>query len=188
MQLDRLLDFHKALADANRLRIVMLLAAAPLSGQEIAEKLGLSPATVSHHMNALRKASLVTHVRDKNTLYFHLHEKTLQQKSEALPRRVEQLKLANSNDREKVIRNFFDEEGRLKTIPAQRKKKLWVFEHLLAGLEVGHRYNEKELDEYIKQYHDDHCTIRREFIMNHYMIREEGIYTLNPPELWASVE
>lgn len=188
MQLDRLLDFHKALADVNRLKIVMLLAAGSLSGQEIAEKLGLAPATVTHHMNILRNASIVRGTRDKNTIYFQLNEKDLQEKSDALMRRVALVKRTNNSEYEKVVANFFDREGRLKNIPSQRRKKLYVFEHMLQGLEVGRSYSEKEIDEFIKQYHDDYCTIRREFIINHYMYRDNNIYTLNPPELWAKID
>lgn len=188
MQLDRLLDFHKALADVNRLKIVMLLAAGELSGGEIAEKLGLTPATVTHHMNILRNVSIVRGVRDKNTIHFSLIEKELVQKSNALLRRLEQVKRNNTPEYDKVVANFFDKEGRLKNIPSQRKKKLYVFEHMLQELEVGQSYTEKEIDEFIKKFHDDHCTIRREFIINHYMYREDNIYTMNPPELWAKIE
>jgi hypothetical protein len=63
-----------------------------------------------------------------------------------------------------------------------------VFEHLLNGLKMGKKYEEKELNEYIKQFHEDYATIRREFIINHYMYRENGIYELNPPEMWAKIE
>lgn len=188
VQLDRLLDYHKAMADPNRLKIVMLLAAGSLSGQEIAEKVGLAPATVTHHMNLLRKASVVQGVREKNTVYFLLNEKALGEKANAILRRVEQVKRTSGEEREKIVKNFFTADGRLKTIPAQRKKKLYVFEHMLTPLEIGHAYTEKEIDEHIKQYHEDHCTIRREFIINHYMYREDGMYTLNPPELWAKIE
>lgn len=188
MQLDRLVEFHKALGDVNRLRIVMMLAGGELSGQEIAEKTGLTPATVSHHMNVLRNVTLVRSRREKNTIFFSLYESQLQQKSHALLRRVTQMKRINQGEYEKVVKNFFDAEGRLKSIPAQRKKKLYVFEHMLEGLEAGRPYTEKELDAYIKQFHEDHCTIRREFIINHYMYREDNVYTLNPSELWAKIE
>ncbi|ASS74282.1 ArsR family transcriptional regulator [Tumebacillus algifaecis] len=188
MQLDRMLEFHKALADANRLKIVMLLAAGPLSGQEIAVKLGLTPATVTHHMNLLRNAMVVKGVREKNTIYFYLLEQELERKSQSILRRVQQVKRTSGGEREKVVQNFLDANGRLKSIPSQRKKKLIIFEHLLQGLEVGHPYSENEINEYINQYHEDHCTIRREFVMNHYMYRADGVYTLNPPELWTKIE
>ncbi len=183
-----MLEFHKALGDVNRLKIVMLLAAGSLSGGEIAEKLGLTAATVTHHMNVLRNVMLVKGVREKNTIYFHLMEKELHFKSQSILRRVEQVKRTTDGERGKVVQNFFDRSGRLKTIPSQRKKMLYVFEHLLEGLEIGRSYTEREIDEYIRQFHEDHCTIRREFVINHYMYRENGVYTLNPPELWAKIE
>ncbi|HEU4963230.1 MAG TPA: helix-turn-helix domain-containing protein, partial [Bacilli bacterium] len=67
MQLQRLIDLHKSLADANRMRIVLLLAVGPLSGQELAEKLGLAPATVTHHMKPLRQVGIVREARNRNT-------------------------------------------------------------------------------------------------------------------------
>jgi DNA-binding transcriptional ArsR family regulator len=48
----------KALADETRLRILQMLAQRPLYGQQIAESLGLSHPTVSHHMAQLRIAGL----------------------------------------------------------------------------------------------------------------------------------
>lgn len=50
------------------------------------------------------------------------------------------------------------------------------------------KYEEKEINEYIKNFHDDFATIRREFITNQYMYRENGIYEVNPPEMWAKIE
>ena len=94
---------------------------------------------------------------------------------------------AEQKERNKVIETFFDANGRLKALPAQRKKKLFIFEHLLSGLEAGRLYPEKELDEYIKQYHEDYCTIRREFIINRYMSRDNNIYQLNPHEMWVKI-
>jgi DNA-binding transcriptional ArsR family regulator len=48
----------KALADETRLRILGLLAQRPMYGQQIAEALGLTHPTVSHHMALLRIAGL----------------------------------------------------------------------------------------------------------------------------------
>lgn len=48
----------KALADETRLSILQLLAQRPLYGQQIAEALGLSHPTISHHMTQLRIAGL----------------------------------------------------------------------------------------------------------------------------------
>ncbi|MCM3705831.1 MULTISPECIES: DUF2087 domain-containing protein [Cytobacillus] len=192
MQLNRLVAFYKTMGDPTRIRIVFLLAKGPLHGQAIAGKLGLTPPTITHHLNKLREINLVYQRRDKNTVYFYLNESVLKHQSGVLAKladkeEVKKMEEQNSEN-QKVIENFFTRDGKLKNIPAQRKKKLMVFEHLIKGLKMGKKYEEKELNEYIKQYHEDYATIRREFIINHYMYRENGIYELNPPEMWAKIE
>ncbi|WP_409294124.1 DUF2087 domain-containing protein [Peribacillus sp. SCS-26] len=81
-----------------------------------------------------------------------------------------------------ILRNFFDAEERLKSIPGQKKKKLVVLEHLAAGLDPHKKYTEKELNEYIKQYHEDFCTLRREFIVHGFMDREDSVYHVHTGE------
>lgn len=83
-----------------------------------------------------------------------------------------------------VLRSFFDREGRLKNIPAQLKKKLVVLEHLAQKLEPGRKYPEKDINAFIREFHPDFATLRREFIMQQYLFREKEIYELNPAEMW----
>jgi predicted transcriptional regulator len=194
MQLDRLVSFYKTMGDPTRVRIVTLLAKGPLHGQAIAGKLGLTAPTITHHLKKLREASIVYERRDKNTIYFYLNESMIKQQAQVLTqlldKREEELEnmVKISLERQKIIENFFTREGKLKNIPAQRKKKLMVFEHMIQGLTVGKKYQEKEINEYIKKFHEDYATIRREFIINHYMFRENGIYELNPQEMWAEID
>lgn len=86
---------------------------------------------------------------------------------------------------EKVLRNFFTEDGTLKHVPAQLKKKLIVLEHLASGLEYGRSYAEPEINAYLKRFNDDYATLRREWIIYRFMSREQDVYTLNPPEQWS---
>ena len=44
------------------------------------------------------------------------------------------------------------------------------------------------MNEYIKQFHEDFATLRREFIIHQFMYRENGIYEVNPREMWASTK
>lgn len=90
--------------------------------------------------------------------------------------------------RDSVIKNFFTSDGKLKSIPAQLKKKLIVLTHMVSRLEKGQKYSEKEMNEFIKEYHEDFATIRREFIMHHFMFRDNGVYELNPEKMWARWE
>lgn len=204
MQLDQLVTFYKAMGDTTRIRILAILANGPLHGQALAGKLGVTPPTITHHMAKLREAALVYERRDKNTIYFYLHEANVKRLSQAIVDVLEHAKkgteesLWEEEGKEakegggkpvveslQVLRTFYTADGRLKQIPAQRKKKLIVFEHMVRGLEKGRKYTETQINEYIRQFHEDYATIRREFVMNHYMYREDGIYELNPEELWA---
>lgn len=84
-----------------------------------------------------------------------------------------------------VMKAFINKEGKLKSIPSQKKKKLVVLEYLVRQLEENTSYSEAEINEFIKTYHEDFCTIRREFILNRYMDREGGFYTKRDESLWV---
>jgi hypothetical protein len=194
MQLDRLVAFHKTMGDPARIRIIALLSNGPLHGQAIAGKLGLTPPTITHHLNKLKAINSIYQRRDKNTIYYYVNESVIKQQAKVLINLFDKKEgemeemLEMHNEKQKVIENFITKEGKLKNIPAQRKKKLFIFEHIASGLKMGKRYPEKELNEYIKKFHEDYATIRREFIINHFMYRENGIYELNPSEMWAKPE
>jgi hypothetical protein len=194
MQLDKQVSFYKTLGDSTRLKMIYILSSGRLHVGAIADKLGLTPPTISHHLSKLKDINLVYSRRDKNTMYYYLNEKVMKHHVQVLQNftqwREEEISMRNDREKEKrkVLNNFFTCEGKLKSIPAQRKKKLFVFEHMIEGLKPGVKYEEKEMNDYIKKFHDDFATIRREFIINQYMYREAGIYELNPKELWAKIE
>jgi hypothetical protein len=198
MQLDKVVNYHKALADPTRIRLLILLADGELNGQVLAEKLCVTPATITHHAAKLRAASLINERREKNTIYFSLNDYFIKSNASAtenlIYRRASALgkeengTMENSNDKrlkESVINNFFTAEGKLKHLPAQLKKKLIVLERMALQLEKGRKYSEKELNAFIKNFHEDFATIRREFIMHQFMFRENEIYELNPEEMWS---
>ncbi|OWA34060.1 ArsR family transcriptional regulator [Saccharibacillus sp. O16] len=201
MQLDKLVTYHKALADPTRIRMLILLSEGELNGQALAQRLSVTPATITHHASKLRAASLIRERRDKNTIYFSLDDYFIRASgmatAELIYRRgadgkADEGDASIQQQREKtrasVHKSFFTADGRLKSIPAQLKKKLIVLEEMVRHLEPGRRYEEKEINAFIKTYHDDFATLRREFIMHQYMFREDNVYELNPPELWARWE
>jgi hypothetical protein len=193
MQLDKVVNYHKALADPTRIRILILLADGEMKGQVLAERLSVTPATITHHTAKLREVSLIQERREKNTIYFTLNDFFIEKLSMAtkdlIYRRKNEVISMKDEEMERirdtVIRNFFTREGRLITIPAQLKKKLIVLEHIVSQLESGRKYSEKEINTFIQTYHEDYATIRREFIMHQFMFREQEIYELNPREMWT---
>lgn len=65
--------------------------------------------------------------------------------------------------RQKVIDTFF-EYGKLKSIPAQQKKKRIVLEVIAQAFEYDRIYSEREVNILIANFHDDFCTIRRDMV------------------------
>ncbi len=60
-----LCDRLKAISDKRRLDILKLIKAEPLCGQDLSERIGLSPGTISHHMSSLVSAGFI-HVDKQN--------------------------------------------------------------------------------------------------------------------------
>ncbi|MBD8500066.1 metalloregulator ArsR/SmtB family transcription factor [Paenibacillus arenosi] len=196
MQLDKIVSYHKALADPTRIKMLILLADGELNGQVLAEKLSVTPATITHHAAKLRETRLINERRDKNTIYFSLNDYFIKNNANATVQLIYRSVKEGENTmddkhirvKQSVIRNFFTADGKLKSLPSQLKKKLIVLENIVAKLEYGRKYSEKEINDFIKHFHDDFATIRREFIMHQFMFRENEIYVMNPQEMWARWE
>jgi ArsR family transcriptional regulator len=66
------LDITKALADGNRLRVLLALQGGELCVCQIVALLELAPSTVSKHMSILRQARLVDDRKDGRWVYYRL--------------------------------------------------------------------------------------------------------------------
>jgi DNA-binding transcriptional ArsR family regulator len=75
MYMRDVLDVTKALADGNRLRVLMALADGELCVCQIVELLQLAPSTVSKHMSILRQARLVESRKEGRWMYYRLPDR-----------------------------------------------------------------------------------------------------------------
>ncbi len=174
---EELVSFFKALADANRLKIVGLLAQQPYSVEQLAAMLNLRPSTVSHHLSKLAEVGLVSARAEGYYNVYQLEEETLQKtrllfSQQDLAAVVEDVDL-DAYDR-KVVEDYSTLEGRLKTIPAQRKKLEAVLRYVVTAFEPGVHYSEKQINEILSRYHEDTATLRRELVGYGLMQREGG--------------
>lgn len=173
-----LLDFFRALADENRLKIVGLLAQKPSSVTELAQKLGLSVSTTSNHLSMLAYTGLVKAQPDGHYFIYSLQTETLKNmarhllQEENLPRLSE----GQSEDayERKVLNTFLDREGRIKAFPAQDKKFQVLLRHVLKAFEPGRKYSEREVNEIMLRFNEDTASLRRGMIEYKYMAREGG--------------
>ena len=169
----------KCLADKSRLQILKSLDKEDMYVELLAERLGLSAATISFHLKKLQEAGCVTSSKSQYYTMYSL-------KKEAFEVRLMDMLSVQSDEaavqakreaqyRKKVIDTFF-EYGKLKAIPAQRKKRRIVLEEIAKCFEFDRTYTEREVNIIIADFHDDFCTIRREMIMERLMARDHQIY------------
>lgn len=162
------LKFFKALADANRLRILGLLAMESLSVEQLAEMLNLKPSTVSHHLAKLADVDLVSAKSSSYYNIYQLENSTLESMAtqllskEVLPAMAEDIDL-DAYDR-KVISDYSMPNGKLKDIPAQRKKLEAVLKYISQSFEIDTIYSEAQVNAELSRYHDDTATLRRELV------------------------
>lgn len=166
--MDDLLNFFKALADANRLKIAGLLAQEPLTVEELAEMLNLHPSTVSHHLSRLAKAGLVSARAAGYYSLYQFETKALDNMArrllerETLPAVAAQVDV-DAYDR-KVLNTFLTPAGRIKDYPSQQKKLAAILRYVVRSFEPGKRYPEKEVNEILSRFNDDYASLRRHLV------------------------
>lgn len=181
-RLEILLQFFKALANENRLKIFGILANHERSVEELATLLDLKAPTVSHHLSKLKELGLVAMRADRNDHLYRLNKVNLHTLAKNTLASFTLDKVVNLAEgveydlwERKVLDNFLD-GGNIKTIPASHKKRLVVLKWLVSYFDEGIQYPEKEVNRIIERHHPDYCTLRREFIINGLMERENDIY------------
>ena len=177
-----LLRFFNALANENRLKILGILANRECSAEELATLLDLKAPTVSHHLSKLKELGLIGMRLDGNDHLHRLNLDSLQAMSREVFSSFTSEKVATLGDdveydawERKVLSNFL-EGGRIKAVPIGYKKRLVVLKWLVNHFKEGVRYKETEVNEIIEEHYPDYCTLRREFINNGLMKRENGAY------------
>jgi DNA-binding HxlR family transcriptional regulator len=174
-----LLEFFKALADGKRLQIVGLLAQQDYAVEELAAILGLSPASVSHHLQRLARVGLVAARADQHHRAYSLRLEALQEMSQQVLSGERPQEAAGDPDLDayerEVLRDHM-EAGRLTRWPHQWKQRKVILRYLLEQFEPGRRYSEREVNEIIGRVHPDFATLRREMIDAGLMARERDVY------------
>jgi hypothetical protein len=180
MENRELLNLFKALADANRLKIVGLLAQRTYTVEQLAAMLDLRPSTISHHLSRLATAGLVSARAEGYYNLYQLEIKTLEDMAHRLLARDTLPAIAADIDLEaydrKVLVNFSLPDGRLKIIPAQRKKRMVILRHIAKEFNAGKQYSEKLVNEILTKFHEDTATLRRELIGAGLVERDKGKY------------
>jgi hypothetical protein len=77
---------------------------------------------------------------------------------------------------ERVLANFLDTDGRLRTIPTKLSKLLVVLDRLAQEFEPGQTYPETQVNDVLQRFHPDYAALRRYLVENGFMTRENNVY------------
>lgn len=69
----------KALADPARRKILQLFKNGQMSAGEIAGHFDMTQATISYHLNVLKKADLISEEKEKNYIYYSLNTSIIEE-------------------------------------------------------------------------------------------------------------
>ena len=175
----------KCLSDKSRLQILKSLAIEDMYVERLAERLGITAATVSFHLKKLADAGAVTSYKSQYYMMYSLNKEIFETSIlDIIREKSDEADLQAQRDaeyRQKVIDAFF-EYGKLKSIPAQRKKERIVLEVIVEAFEYDRIYTEREVNIIIADFHDDFCTIRRNMVGEGLLARDTSGYWRVKPE------
>lgn len=173
---ETLLAFFKALADANRLKLVGLLAEHEASVEELAALLEISASTVSHHLSKLAEIGLVSARAEGYYSVYRLETDALESMAKRLLREETLPEVAKDLDRKaydrKVLKDYLREDGRIEQLPTNRRKLDVILRYIAEHFDFGKIYTEKQVNEVIGALNEDISGLRRDLISVGYLERK----------------
>lgn len=79
-------------------------------------------------------------------------------------------------DREAVLRAFVRPDGRLTAIPTRIRKRLVVLNEMAQAFGIGQTYDETQVNNALRPWHDDVAARRRYLVEEGFLERRDGQY------------
>lgn len=173
----------RVFADPSKLKLLAAVCDEPLPLHTLARVAGMSETKAMRQIGSLKEAGLVSETFAGDGFRWQYQPKALFEALATLKQDAKPTGLSEewTAEEAKVLGDFFVND-RLKTIPAQRKKKDIVVRYLAGQFELGRTYTEQEINFKLLDYHEDYATLRREMIDTKLMRRESGIYERLPAD------
>ena len=169
------LQLLKLLADETRLEILNILLREDSYVEKLACELSLTPATICYHLKKMEAAGIVNCSRTQFYMIYSVNREIFDKPLYELIKSDVPTPDGEEKYESEVLSHFF-KYGKLTQIPTQRKKREIVLQKIAEAFQFGRKYTETEVNDIIHNFHEDHCTIRREMVACGIMIRENAMY------------
>jgi hypothetical protein len=168
-------ELLRVLADPERLAVAGTLATGPRTAGELAAGLDIPVGRVRRHLARLTAAGVALVDSDRRT--YRLRPETLRSAAQRVgPPRHAGLALGTRDQEEEAVLSHYFRAGRLTEVPAKQSKRRIVLTRLALEFEAGVHYSERQVNETLKRFHDDHATLRRSLVDEGLLSREAGRY------------
>jgi hypothetical protein len=166
-----ILSFVKAMASADRLRIIGVLVRGRATQAEIAEQLHLPVRDVFDNLAFLTHVGVI-HETDG---VYDLDEKAIESLARGQfegKRLTFDVKDEKPEDVRKVLKNYLNADGTLKQIPSAQNRLLIILNFIVDAFAFDTNYTEKEVNTILRRFHLDTAALRRYLVDNGLMARE----------------
>lgn len=166
-----ILSFVKAMASADRLRIIGVLVRGRATQSEIAEQLHLPGRDVFNHLAFLVHVGILTETDEM----YDLDEKAIESLARGQFEGQREAYVPPENEHEdvrKVLKNFLNADGSLKQIPPMGNKLLVILNFIVGAFAYDTNYTEKEVNTILRRFHVDTAALRRYLVDNGLMARQ----------------
>ena len=157
----QILDFVKAMASAERLRVIGALVRGCATQAEIAEQLHVPVREVFQHLSYLAHVGVV---RETEGVY-ELDEKAVESLARGQfegKRPQFEPKEEKQEDARKVLKTFLHADGTLKQLPPMGNKLLIILNFIVDAFAFDTNYTEKEVNAILRRYMIDYKLMARE--------------------------
>jgi hypothetical protein len=158
-----MLDFLKAMSDADRLRIIGLLTQRPASRADIVTKLNLPLHDIVDHLAFLEFVGVLSRKDD----VYELNESKLSTLgrdnfAKERPSYVPAPELDAQS--KKVLKANLNADGSIRQIPSQPAKLKVILNYLIQAFAPDTNYTEKEVNQILRRFNEDTAGLRRDLV------------------------
>jgi hypothetical protein len=158
-----ILDFLKAMSDADRLRIIGLLTQRRASRADIVARLNLPLREAVDHLAFLEFVGVISQKED----VYELNEDKLatlarDKFARERPAYVPAPELDDVS--KKVLKAYLNADGTIKQIPNQPAKLQVILDYLVQAFAPNTNYTEKEVNQILRRFHEDTAGLRRDLV------------------------
>ncbi|MBK9925648.1 MAG: DUF2087 domain-containing protein [Anaerolineales bacterium] len=166
------LSFVKAMASAERLRVIGALVRGRATQAEVAEQLHVPVRDVFEHLSFLAHVGIVSETDG----VYELNEKAIEALARGQfegKRPAYEAKEEKQDDVRKVLKNYLNADGTLKQLPPMGNKLLIILNFIVDAFAFDTNYTEKEVNTILRRFHADTAALRR-YLVDHKLMDREG--------------